>query len=406
MADAAIQACERTACQETCPIHPGHKITSLCKTCAILVCLECKISQTHKEHEFKKIPESLREPTNTTARYLTHIDTNLQITVDRELAAVKQERKERVQKHRKSVKSIKEQKTNFKREIDSFTNSMVVQLDNHLEEVLNLLDSHVQQLELLRKDLTQERNECTTVLRDGYTCLKFDIGNAVKKKVDKIKIPDHPKIPDLQHVKCDKSQGLIRKALGTLQELNLPGTSPSTIAKHSTEDSEPNTVSFDHSEQHSTEDSGPNTVSFDHSEQPSTEDIGPNTASLDHSEQLSTEDSGPNTARLDHSVPTVITTEQKLAPQYPSINTQSEQNVTANQYASINTQSEQKVTAPQYPSINIQSTWTNGDHYSKYSEITPITDNTAWAITNIRNQLHRISNTGQSLQQVCDPHNK
>ena len=86
MAEAAIQACERTACQETCPIHPGHKITSLCKTCAISVCLECKLSQTHKENEFKKIPA--------TARYLTHIDTNLQITVDRELAAVKKERKE------------------------------------------------------------------------------------------------------------------------------------------------------------------------------------------------------------------------------------------------------------------------------------------------------------------------
>ena len=269
MADAiAIQACERIPGQDTCPFHPSHKITSLCSTCGILVCLECIMSKEHKGHEFKKISECLREPTNAIARYLTNIDKNLLEAVDRELDAIKIERKESVQKHKDRVQSIQDQGTNFKREIDSSTSHMVVQMDKNLQEILDSLDKHMQVLESLRIYLTEERKECNNVLQDGCAIQKFDIGNAVMGKANKTQVPIHPNIPDLQHIKCENSQDLIRKALGTLHNLNLPSASASAIAQGSTDNPQKN-------------------------------------------------------KRLDHPLPTLTTPEQKAVHKYSSIITQS-----------------------------------------------------------------------------------
>ena len=135
----------------------------------------------------------------------------------------------------------KEQGTNFKTEIDTSTNIMVVQMDKHLQEVLASLDKHQHELESLKKYLIEERKDCSKVLHDGSEILKFDVGNAVTDKEKKTRVPDHPNIPDLQHTKCDNSAALIKKALGTLKELNHPGKSASTTAHPSTKGPQANT---------------------------------------------------------------------------------------------------------------------------------------------------------------------
>ena len=309
----ATQVCERIPGQDTCPFHPSHKITSVCKTCGDLVCLECIMSKEHKEHEFKKISECLREPTNAIAKHLTNIDKNLLVSIERDLDAVKSERKKSIQKHTESVQSIEEQGTNLKREIDSSTSDMVVQMGKHLQEVLGSLDNHTQVLESLRKYLLEEQKECTKVLQDGSEILKFDVGNAVIDKADKTKIPEHPNISDVQHIKCENSENLIKKALGALQEIQHPEMSPSNSALGSTEFQQTELESFV------------------------------------------------------HFVPTLTTGERKKTHKYSSITT--------------------------------QSTWTNEDPH--YIQISPVTNDTAWAGNyNQMNLLHLISSTGKSLREI------
>ena len=235
-----IKACERTTGQENCRFHPGHKLASLCKTCGILVCVECTKSQKHEKHKLKNISDCSRESANTIRKYLINIDINLLIAVDRELDAVKNERKESVQKHTEHVQSINEQGTHLKTEIDSTTNDMVVQMEKHLHQVLDSLDKHIQVLESLKQYLTEEQKEHTKVLHHGSAILKFDVGNEVMDKADKAKIPDHPNISNIQHIKCENSEDLIRKALGTLRELNLTVNCPSAITHYSTENPQTN----------------------------------------------------------------------------------------------------------------------------------------------------------------------
>ena len=244
----AVQACERVPGQDTCPFHPSHKSISLCKTCGFLVCAECMTSKEHKEHEFKKLSECVKEPTNAIARYLTNIDKNLLEAVDQELDAIKNETQERVQKHTDCVQRIKEQGTKIKREIDSTTNDIVVQMFNNLQEVLDSLEKHIQVLESFKIFITEERKKCSKVLQDGSIILKFDVGNEVMEKADKTKIPEHPNISNLQLIECENSKELIRKALGTLQELNLPSTSSTSKSlQHSTEDPKKHIATSDHS---------------------------------------------------------------------------------------------------------------------------------------------------------------
>ena len=306
--------CERTKGQETCPFHPGHKITTLCKTCGVLICFECVIATEHKGHTFKKISECLREPTNNIARYIDTIDRQLLVAIDKELSAIKTEKKESIQKQTIIVQNLKEQGTKLKKDIENGVSSMAARLDKHLHDILDVLDKHIHVLESHRKCLTEERKEYTNVLQDGSEILKYDVGNEVLDKDDvQASFPEHPNIPNLQYIECDHYDALIQKALGTLQEFNRPAASP---LPSSTKDHLTRNV----------------------------------------------------LQRNDSNIPLLTTTEHK----------------TTNRYSSFNT----------------TSTVSNEHH--RYRQLTPVNNETAWAISGSyeSNQLHLLTRTGKSLRVI------
>ena len=100
------QVCDRARGQETCPFHKGQKISTLCTTCGILVCLKCMTSSEHDGHSFKEITSCLREPTDNLAKHITEIENRLLKEVDKELAEMKNQRAQSVKKHTNGTEQI------------------------------------------------------------------------------------------------------------------------------------------------------------------------------------------------------------------------------------------------------------------------------------------------------------
>ena len=215
------QVCDRLRGEETCPFHKGHNITSLCKTCGILVCMKCVMSSEHEGHTFKEITSCLREPTDNLAKHITEIEKRLLIVVDRELSEMKIQRAQSVQKHTKGVEQIKEQRQQAHRQIDINTDSMIVQWDEHSQQVLDVLDKHILVLESLQIQLNEERKECSEILHRGSNILKFDAGFEITKKTKKERIPKPPNISVLKYNKCDQNfEEMLLKAMGILEEVH------------------------------------------------------------------------------------------------------------------------------------------------------------------------------------------
>ena len=172
----AAQVCDRPRGQETCPFHKGHNIMTLCKTCGILVCVKCITSSEHDGHSFKEITSCLREPTNNLAKHITDIEKRLLTAVDKELSEIQKQRSESLQKHSDGVREINEQRQHTHLQIDTNADSLVVQWDEHSQQVLGVLDKHTLILESLRKQLNEERKECSEILQKGSNILKYDAG--------------------------------------------------------------------------------------------------------------------------------------------------------------------------------------------------------------------------------------
>ena len=218
------QVCDRLLGQETCPFHKG-QITSLCKTCGILVCMECVMSSEHEGHTFKKITSCLREPADNLAKHITEIEKKLLIAVEKELSEMKKQRTQSVEKQNKGAEQIKEQRQQAHTQIDTNADSMEVQWYEHSQQVLDILDKHILGLESLRKQLNEERKECLEILEKGSIILKYDAGLEITKKTKMERIPKPPTIAELEYNKCGNNfNELLFKAMGILEEVNLkPG---------------------------------------------------------------------------------------------------------------------------------------------------------------------------------------
>ena len=221
------QACERLRGQETCPFHHEHKVTSLCKTCGILVCFECIISVVHDEHSFRKIKDCLREPNDNITKYLDTIDKKLITAVEKELHTTKVDRNNAIQTYRKGVKTLKEQETKFRKDIEKTTNSMVNLMDKHLQEVLESLDKHEHALESHITTLRKEREDYAEILEKGPEILRYDAGNEVEQKSKTNVILPYPNIVDLEHTACKDAENLIAKAMGLLKQIDRTISTPS-----------------------------------------------------------------------------------------------------------------------------------------------------------------------------------
>ena len=238
----AAQVCDRLRGQETCPFHKGHKITSLCKTCGILVCLKCMMSPEHDRHSFKEITSCLREPTDNLAKHITEIEKKLLVAVEKELSELKKQKTCSIQKHTKGVEEIKEQRKRAHRQIDTNADSMEVQWDEHSQKVLEVFDQHILGLESLRNQFNEERKECSEILQKGSNILKYDAGLEITKKTRMERIPKPPVISELEYKKCVQNfDELLVKAMGILKEVNskpdvveLPEKSepPSRVKQH------------------------------------------------------------------------------------------------------------------------------------------------------------------------------
>ena len=370
----SIQVCERTQGQETCPLHPGHKIDTICKTCGILVCHECMTSNDHEEHNFKKISKCLDEPKISIDKYLTNIGKTLLAAVDRELNFVERQRNDSKQKHATNVQSIEDQGKSCKTEIDSATESMVVQMKKQLHEVIEILDNHKQVLESLRKYLMKERKDCQKVLQTGSSnILKFDVGNAVKDKADIIQIPQHPKIPDLGQYtnKCGNSEALIKELLGTVQALNYQ---PS-LAHESTECSTRYTASVDPSVLASP--TKPEHKRVRYQSVPTSECKTAHDQTLPDGKTAHDQTLPDCKTAHDHSVPDGKTAHDHSVPD----------GKTAHKYSAITTQTTFQIEDPHY------------------IQITPIAEDFAWALLTtpscLNNQLHLLDrNIGQRLRDI------
>ena len=223
MSDVHVQVCVRQKGEETCPYHPGHKISSLCRTCQTLVCLECIQSPDHEGHTIKKIKECLQESTDKISNYISDINNSLLKGVEKELDEVKKERNESADTYSKNVKQIQDQTSKFKSDIDNTTDVMKKQLDDHFRQMLKTLDKHIEALEKFKSYLTQETKESINVLSNhspGSEILKYDTAEEKTQKSKDNKIPVHPPIlPKLVHVECDDWDALIQKAMGGLREM-------------------------------------------------------------------------------------------------------------------------------------------------------------------------------------------
>ena len=171
--------------------------------------------------------DCLREPNDNIAKYLNVIDKKLITAVDKELHTTKVDRNNAIQKHGKGVTSLKEQETKFKKDIERTTNSMVVQMDKHLQRVLESFDQHEHTLESFRTQIRQERKEYADILEKGPAILRYDAGYELEQKSKTSTIPVYPKIVDLEHNTCTDAENLIAKAMGLLRQID------GTISTHS-----------------------------------------------------------------------------------------------------------------------------------------------------------------------------
>ena len=215
-----LQACERTLGQDTCSFHPGQQLTSHCRECGTLVCVECVMDPQHRGHIFQKIKECLREPVTRIERYISKIDKVLLSAVEKEFTETQKEKNERIVKHAKTVKDLNDQGTKFKTDIDAQTESMVSEMDTELQNANKLLDKHMDSLASLKKYLTEERKKYVDIIKSGSEILKFDSGSELLSTNKEKEIPKHPIIPSLKHTVCDDADKLIRKALGFLVDMN------------------------------------------------------------------------------------------------------------------------------------------------------------------------------------------
>ena len=217
----AAQVCDRLQGQETCPFHKGHNITSLCKSCGILVCLKCMMSSDHEGHTFKEITSCLRESTDNLAKHITEIDKSLLIAVQKELSEMKKQRVQSVEKHTNGAEQIKEQRQQAHLQIDMYADTMEAQWNGNLQQVLEVLDKHILGLESLENQLKEERNECSEILQKGSNILKYDAGLEITKKTKMQRIPNRPTISELEYKKCDQNfNDLLLKAMGIIKEVN------------------------------------------------------------------------------------------------------------------------------------------------------------------------------------------
>ena len=230
------QVCERLRGQDTCPFHSGHNISSLCKTCSILVCLECMTSSTHEGHTFKKIKDCLREPTNNLTRYLHKIDQILLKHVEKDVLATENEMKLSIHKQINDVQNLKDQSVEFKKEIEANTAGMIGLVNQHAHSVLEVLSQHITLLETLREYLLSEKKECQDTLAKGSEILRYDAGNETGEKINQINVPEHPKIQELQHIRMrwDNAQLLIRNAMGSLKDVKPKSTETTSTDTSST----------------------------------------------------------------------------------------------------------------------------------------------------------------------------
>ena len=210
------QVCDRLKGQETCPFHKGQRITTLCKTCGILVCLKCITSFEHEGHTFKEITSCLDEPTDIIAKHIKEIEKRLLIAVEQDLSEMKKQRTLSVEKHNKGCEQIKEQRQLAHNQIDTNADSMVVKWDKHLQQILDILDKHTLELESLQNQLNEERKECSEILGKGSNILKYDAGLEIKNTKKMQRIPKPPNISELDN-NFDK---LLKEATGILEEVN------------------------------------------------------------------------------------------------------------------------------------------------------------------------------------------
>ena len=114
------------------------------------------MSTEHEGHTFKKITSCLREPTDNLAKHISEIEKRLLVAVEKELFETKKQRTLSVQKQNKGAEQINEQRQQAHLQIDTNADSMVVQWDEHSQQVLSVLDKHIIGLESLRKQLYEK----------------------------------------------------------------------------------------------------------------------------------------------------------------------------------------------------------------------------------------------------------
>lgn len=215
------QVCDRLPGKELCSLHNRDKITSLCITCRILVCLSCVMSPEHAGHTFNDISLCLREPTNNLAKRIKEIEKKDLIDVEKELSEMKNQRAQDVKKHKEMTEQINQQRQYSRLKIDEKADSMVIKSDGHSKQVLDDLDEYTLKLESRRNKLQEERKQCSEILQKGSNILKFDAGMQIKKE----ETYQRPKTSELEYCKYDENvDELLFTAMGILKD-------PSEIVK-------------------------------------------------------------------------------------------------------------------------------------------------------------------------------
>ena len=197
--------------------HSGCKVTTKCKTCGVLVFIECMTSLEHDGHSFKKLKDSLRESIDNIEKRVNIIEKEILPAVDKELACTAKENAEQVAKRQTEQKSIEGQRLDLKNQIDNCSDDVMTSLSDHFDRNTKLIDVHKDKLLSLREHLIAEKNDCFNVLQTGSDIIKYDSGFDVTDSGSD-QIPKHPDLSNKRYTKHEDTYPLIKQIVCVVNE--------------------------------------------------------------------------------------------------------------------------------------------------------------------------------------------
>ena len=213
------QVCTRKQGEEWCHLHPGHKVTLLCRECKMLLCVECLVtSADHKGHTTTLLSKCLREPVSNIGKKINNIDRQKKTIIEKEISVLVEDLK-----RYEHIELTQIEKIMTSDLVESTKTDHIQQYKRYTSVVTNIHNYHVRLLWQIVNNLSRNQLNLVNVLQSGSDVIKYDTGMYQETDVSE-QTPNKPQIPELTNMKdiddvMDKLQHVLERISKTYIEL-------------------------------------------------------------------------------------------------------------------------------------------------------------------------------------------